>query len=201
MRFSIAIHCIVGETRDEAMDRARAIYDLRARDQSFDNWFVGAGEQRLFGSVDEVAAALPVCRGWRRSANGHAQPAHRPRLNRPDRRTPGTSARTLSGAARCAACRSSPAVLVLAASGRSCAANQLQGGWVDERVARRLDSRDRPLQVVELEKRVEIERSEAVPDDEVRASRAHEILGSRDLYECHCLGATDPRFSGSTLLP
>ena len=48
MRFSIAIHCIVGETRDEAMDRARAIYDLGPRDQSFDNWFVGAGEQRLF---------------------------------------------------------------------------------------------------------------------------------------------------------
>jgi alkanesulfonate monooxygenase SsuD/methylene tetrahydromethanopterin reductase-like flavin-dependent oxidoreductase (luciferase family) len=58
MRFSIAIHCIVGETRDEAMDRARAIYDLRPRHQNFDNWFVGSSEQRLFGSVDEVAAAL-----------------------------------------------------------------------------------------------------------------------------------------------
>jgi alkanesulfonate monooxygenase SsuD/methylene tetrahydromethanopterin reductase-like flavin-dependent oxidoreductase (luciferase family) len=58
MRFSIAIHGIVGETRDEAMDRARAIYGLRARDQSFDDWFAGSSEQRLFGSVDEVAAAL-----------------------------------------------------------------------------------------------------------------------------------------------
>lgn len=58
MRFSIAIHCIVGETRDKAMDRARAIYDLRPRDQNFDDWFAGSSEQRLFGSVDEVAAAL-----------------------------------------------------------------------------------------------------------------------------------------------
>jgi alkanesulfonate monooxygenase SsuD/methylene tetrahydromethanopterin reductase-like flavin-dependent oxidoreductase (luciferase family) len=58
MRFSIAIHCIVGETRDEAMDRARAIYDLRPRELTFDDWFAGSSEQRLFGSVDEVAAAL-----------------------------------------------------------------------------------------------------------------------------------------------
>jgi alkanesulfonate monooxygenase SsuD/methylene tetrahydromethanopterin reductase-like flavin-dependent oxidoreductase (luciferase family) len=58
MRFSIAIHCIVGATRDEAMDRARAIYDLRPRDRNFDDWFVGSSEQRLFGSVDEVAATL-----------------------------------------------------------------------------------------------------------------------------------------------
>ena len=58
MRFSIAIHCIVGETRDEAMNRAHAIYDLRRRDLNFDDWFVSTSEQRLFGSVDEVAAAL-----------------------------------------------------------------------------------------------------------------------------------------------
>jgi F420-dependent oxidoreductase-like protein len=58
MRFSTAIHCIVGETRDEAMDRARAIYGLRPRDQRFDDWFAGSSQQRLFGSVDDVAAAL-----------------------------------------------------------------------------------------------------------------------------------------------
>lgn len=58
MRSSIAIHCIVGATRDEAMDRARAVYDLRPRDQPFDDWFAATGEQRLFGSVDDVAAAL-----------------------------------------------------------------------------------------------------------------------------------------------
>jgi len=58
MRFSIAIHCVVGATHDEAMDRARAIYELRPRDESFDDWFEAFTEYRLVGSVDEVAAAL-----------------------------------------------------------------------------------------------------------------------------------------------
>ena len=58
MRLSIAVHGIVGETRDEAMDRARTIYDLRPRDSTFGDWFAGTSKQRLFGSVDEVAAAL-----------------------------------------------------------------------------------------------------------------------------------------------
>jgi F420-dependent oxidoreductase-like protein len=58
MRFSIAIHCVVGETHDEAMDRARAIYDLRPRDETFDDWFASFTEYRLVGTVDEVADAL-----------------------------------------------------------------------------------------------------------------------------------------------
>jgi F420-dependent oxidoreductase-like protein len=58
MRFSVAMHGIVGETREEAMDRARTIYGLRPREQRFDDWFAGTSEQRLFGSVDEFAAAL-----------------------------------------------------------------------------------------------------------------------------------------------
>jgi F420-dependent oxidoreductase-like protein len=59
MRFSTAIHCVVGETRGEAMDRARAIYDLRPRDESFDDWCAAFAEgTRLLGSVDEMAAAL-----------------------------------------------------------------------------------------------------------------------------------------------
>lgn len=58
MRFSIAIHGVFAETHDDAMYRARAVYDLRPRDQNFDDWFRGSSEQRLFGSIDEVAAAL-----------------------------------------------------------------------------------------------------------------------------------------------
>jgi alkanesulfonate monooxygenase SsuD/methylene tetrahydromethanopterin reductase-like flavin-dependent oxidoreductase (luciferase family) len=58
MRFSVAIHCVVGASHDEAMDRVRAIYELRPRDQTFDHWFVGFSESRLVGSVDEMAAAL-----------------------------------------------------------------------------------------------------------------------------------------------
>jgi F420-dependent oxidoreductase-like protein len=58
MRFSISIHCVIGTTRDDAMDRAREIYDLRPRDDAFDDWFAGFTEFRLVGSVDEVAAEL-----------------------------------------------------------------------------------------------------------------------------------------------
>jgi alkanesulfonate monooxygenase SsuD/methylene tetrahydromethanopterin reductase-like flavin-dependent oxidoreductase (luciferase family) len=58
MRFSIAIHCVVGATHDEAMDRARAIYELRPRDETFEDWFVAFSECRPVGSVEEVAAAL-----------------------------------------------------------------------------------------------------------------------------------------------
>jgi alkanesulfonate monooxygenase SsuD/methylene tetrahydromethanopterin reductase-like flavin-dependent oxidoreductase (luciferase family) len=58
MRFSIAIHCVVGATHDEAIDRVRAICELRPRAQSFDEWFVTFSECRPVGSVDEVAAAL-----------------------------------------------------------------------------------------------------------------------------------------------
>jgi F420-dependent oxidoreductase-like protein len=58
MRFSLAVHCIVGATHDEAMDRARAIYDLRPREQGFDDWFATFTENRLLGAVDEVAEAL-----------------------------------------------------------------------------------------------------------------------------------------------
>jgi F420-dependent oxidoreductase-like protein len=58
MRFSLAVHCVVGSTHDEAMDRARAIYDLRARDEGFDDWFTSFTENRLVGAVDEVADAL-----------------------------------------------------------------------------------------------------------------------------------------------
>jgi F420-dependent oxidoreductase-like protein len=58
MRFSIAMHGIVGETQDDAFDRARAVYDLRPRSLGFDDWLAATAAQRLFGSVDDVAAAL-----------------------------------------------------------------------------------------------------------------------------------------------
>jgi F420-dependent oxidoreductase-like protein len=58
MRFSIAIHCVVGDTRDEAMDRARAIYDRQQQTKNFDDWFIDFTEYRLVGSVDEVAESL-----------------------------------------------------------------------------------------------------------------------------------------------
>jgi alkanesulfonate monooxygenase SsuD/methylene tetrahydromethanopterin reductase-like flavin-dependent oxidoreductase (luciferase family) len=58
MRFSLAVHCVVGTSHDEAMERAHAIYAIIPREQKFDDWFVGFTEYRLVGSVEEVAARL-----------------------------------------------------------------------------------------------------------------------------------------------
>ena len=58
MRFSIAIHFVVGRSYDEALEKARAIYALRPREQGFDDWFAGFAESRLVGSVDEVEEQL-----------------------------------------------------------------------------------------------------------------------------------------------
>jgi F420-dependent oxidoreductase-like protein len=58
MRFSLAIHCVVGTSRDEALDKTRAIYALTPREQGFDDWFTSFTEYRLVGSVDEVAEQL-----------------------------------------------------------------------------------------------------------------------------------------------
>ena len=58
MRFSTAIHCLVGRSHDEALDRARAVYDLRARDQNFDDWCADYVKTRLIGSIEEVGRAL-----------------------------------------------------------------------------------------------------------------------------------------------
>ena len=57
MRLSIAIHCIVGATCDEAMDRACAIDDQGGATGTSTTGSSASSEQRLFGSVDEVAAA------------------------------------------------------------------------------------------------------------------------------------------------
>src|SRR2546428_643866 len=52
----------------------------------------------------------------------------------------------------------------------------LQRGRADERVPRGLDPLDRALQVIELEKRMEVEGRESVAYDEVRACGAHDVL-------------------------
>jgi F420-dependent oxidoreductase-like protein len=58
MRFSLAVHCVVGTTHEDAIERTHAIYELVRRDKSFDDWFVDFTEYRLVGSVDDVAAHL-----------------------------------------------------------------------------------------------------------------------------------------------
>src|SRR5579871_825448 len=38
LRFSVMTSCLVGETHDDAVERARQLYSARAREQSFDDW-------------------------------------------------------------------------------------------------------------------------------------------------------------------
>jgi F420-dependent oxidoreductase-like protein len=58
MRFSLAIHAVIGRSRDEALEKARAVYAFRPREQGFDDWFTSYTESRLVGSIDEVAEQL-----------------------------------------------------------------------------------------------------------------------------------------------
>ncbi len=58
LRFSIMTGCIIGATHDDAIERARELYDSRARDVEFDDWLAGYSERALVGSVDQVVARL-----------------------------------------------------------------------------------------------------------------------------------------------
>jgi len=59
MRFSIVIHCIVGLTREEALERARELYEWwPPREEGFSDWLASYTEHRLVGSVEEVAMRL-----------------------------------------------------------------------------------------------------------------------------------------------
>jgi alkanesulfonate monooxygenase SsuD/methylene tetrahydromethanopterin reductase-like flavin-dependent oxidoreductase (luciferase family) len=50
--------CLIGETRDEALDRARQLYGRVPRDDDFDTWLGRYSQRALIGSVDEIAARL-----------------------------------------------------------------------------------------------------------------------------------------------
>jgi F420-dependent oxidoreductase-like protein len=58
LRFSTMTGCLIGETRDDALDRARTLYGRVQRDASFDDWLAGYAQRALIGSVDEVAGRL-----------------------------------------------------------------------------------------------------------------------------------------------
>jgi alkanesulfonate monooxygenase SsuD/methylene tetrahydromethanopterin reductase-like flavin-dependent oxidoreductase (luciferase family) len=58
MRFSNAIHCIVGDSRDDVIARAHAVYELRPRVEDFDEWFAGLSRTRLVGTVEEIVDEL-----------------------------------------------------------------------------------------------------------------------------------------------
>ncbi|MES1246735.1 MAG: TIGR03560 family F420-dependent LLM class oxidoreductase [Actinomycetota bacterium] len=50
--------CIVGETRDDALDRARELYGRAARDVDFQTWLERYGARAIIGSVDEASTRL-----------------------------------------------------------------------------------------------------------------------------------------------
>jgi F420-dependent oxidoreductase-like protein len=58
MRFSLMTGLIVGETGDEAVGRARLLYEREPRDGSFDDWLHHYSKASLVGSVDEVTERL-----------------------------------------------------------------------------------------------------------------------------------------------
>jgi F420-dependent oxidoreductase-like protein len=58
MRFSTMTGCLIGTTRDEALDRARQLYGRIPREADFDTWLESYSQRALIGSVDEVAERL-----------------------------------------------------------------------------------------------------------------------------------------------
>ena len=58
LRFSVMTSCIVGETRDDAIERLHELYDVRPRDIAFDEYHERFRERAVIGSVDEVAEKL-----------------------------------------------------------------------------------------------------------------------------------------------
>jgi alkanesulfonate monooxygenase SsuD/methylene tetrahydromethanopterin reductase-like flavin-dependent oxidoreductase (luciferase family) len=58
LRFSTMTGCLIGETRADALDRARTLYGRVPRDAGFEEWLAGYERRSLIGSVDEVAARL-----------------------------------------------------------------------------------------------------------------------------------------------
>ena len=58
LRFSTMTGCLIGETRDDALERARQLYGRMPRDADFDDWLDAYAQRALIGSVDEVAERL-----------------------------------------------------------------------------------------------------------------------------------------------
>jgi F420-dependent oxidoreductase-like protein len=73
IRFSVMTGCLIGATREDALERARQLYGRRPRDVGFDDWLAGYGSRALIGSVDEVAERL---REYERAGCGRVMLQH-----------------------------------------------------------------------------------------------------------------------------
>jgi alkanesulfonate monooxygenase SsuD/methylene tetrahydromethanopterin reductase-like flavin-dependent oxidoreductase (luciferase family) len=58
LRFSVMTTCIVGETRGEADERLRELYEVRRREITFDDYRERFKERAVIGSAEEVAEQL-----------------------------------------------------------------------------------------------------------------------------------------------
>ena len=58
LRYSTMTGCVIGETREDALERARRLYGRVERDADFDSWLAGYSRRALIGSLDEVAERL-----------------------------------------------------------------------------------------------------------------------------------------------
>jgi F420-dependent oxidoreductase-like protein len=58
LRFSVMTGCLIGETHEDALERARLVYGRVKRDVDFDTWLSRYRERSIVGSLDEVAARL-----------------------------------------------------------------------------------------------------------------------------------------------
>jgi len=63
LRFSVMTGCVIGATRDDALDRARTLYGRRPRDASFDEWLARMSAFAVVGSVEEAAERLRAYEG------------------------------------------------------------------------------------------------------------------------------------------
>ncbi|MDX6504243.1 MAG: hypothetical protein QOE29_1368, partial [Gaiellaceae bacterium] len=58
LSYSTMTGCLIGDTRADALERARQLYERVPREPSFDDWLDGYSQRALIGSVDEVAERL-----------------------------------------------------------------------------------------------------------------------------------------------
>ena len=58
LRFSVMTSCLIGETRDDALERAQTLFTRRSRETTFEEWLRRVEAVGVVGSVDEAAERL-----------------------------------------------------------------------------------------------------------------------------------------------
>jgi alkanesulfonate monooxygenase SsuD/methylene tetrahydromethanopterin reductase-like flavin-dependent oxidoreductase (luciferase family) len=58
LRYSTMTGCLIGDTRADALERARRLYERIPREPSFDDWLTAFAQRAVVGSVEEVAERL-----------------------------------------------------------------------------------------------------------------------------------------------